>query len=449
MLNPHPQKEEVLLNSKTMEEIRMYLQGQTDPEAVNNYLELPSSTKLAGIAARSGKGDDVGLSADDLVKRATELNRAAANHLAAERELLASKMNRSTLFEVATRLNIPSLDDWSSLWSKKDHFDSVDRPVVLRLVDLEAKVDAITDQHFSIRNPEYHLQIADSRTTIPRPKLECSLDEALRWAANAHRAGKKALAAAFSDCARLHIANDSSSWVESVTGSSDHEEITDFSENFKPKRPAPELLDIYANFFLIEHWEGKVFATPEKLAWLSLEFHDFWRNHQSAYSIQRSSNEKNILKKIRSVSGGAGSTKRENIKFEKHAQEFLQFIKREWIPKDSESRKALFVDFAQAHLGLRGKKPQANVAGFLEILFVHQNEDPRKVLSRFGDERLREFNELPKKKQNQVRASLKKIDLKAIEQGRAPKKLMAGWSFDKDGIKSALDILRPAFKRVR
>jgi hypothetical protein len=462
--NPFPSREKILETKGALEEIRAYLNGWIDFDAVEAYLALNSSEDIARLAAHLRYRDTTGVSGSrDLVAAAAELFHEAEAYTEHQRLQMVSGMNRATLIELATRMGITDINDdskaaadihdWSNLSihvSKRQlhRYDNVQRPVVGRLGDMDSKAQALADGILTVKNPAIYLESAASRTSLPHPSIGSTLENSLRWAVNEPRTSKNNLRAAFADCVRYSLAKQwskSMSDLEEETGKDEALRIAHYVNNYEPGITVPDYIEFHAYGEIYNHWEP-LFVTPGKLAWLSQVFHDFWEKHGKGYSKQSPAKDAKGLHTKRKAAGKKGATDRENRTYQMHSQNFVSFLGSRRIPDDGDTRRDLFTDFAREHLNLRTKDAQANIVDFLDILYVHQGEEPNDVLNWLHEHRLLQFKKRPNEKQKLIAKKMALHERSLLKRGHTPRTLLRGWSFDVDCIHRCLDILRPVYK---
>ena len=438
-----------------LDEIRAYLSGRIDFDAVEDYLRHPSPQDLATIAAQLRSRETDASEPRELIASAAELLREAQSHTEHQRLKTVAGMNRVTLVELATRMGIidaydgskaEAIQDWSYLSNHR--YDPGQRPVIMRLGDMDWKAHAVADGNLTVKNPERLLEFADLRTSLPRPPLGSTLNDSLRWAVNEPRTSKKNLRAAFVDCVRYSLAQQ---WLEPMNdledavGKDEALAISHYVKNFEPGITVPDYIELHAPGEISEHWEP-LFVTPGKLAWLSQTFRSFWEKHGTAYSKRSLAKDEKGLHTKRKIAGKKGATNRENRAYMTHSRSLVTFLDTMQIPRDGDARRLLFNNFARLHVKTRTKEAQANLVDFFNILYVHREEEPHAVLGWLHKHRLLKFSERPDEERKRIDSKMERHEKSQLKRGHAPRTLLRGWSFDVDGVRLCLDILRPVFE---
>ncbi len=369
--------------------------------AIQDYLAIIDDGELARLAALRAPTSEA-FDASAHVAQAAALQAEATAELVRRREVIASSMSQATLVKLAAQLEIEDVG-FLGVADDEGFTDPITGPVLRRLASLMREKPPHQDFHdqFLVEDFSAVLSHADTLTAL-RPTIACSLEDALRYAANipTNQVSWDILNGAFVDFLRLWhrfpllaaelfpVQKKAGAKVTAAKFSQlmanlkrSQQERVGFEKTFTPGQDFPPDIDELAYRAYAECWEKGLLGLSWKrrLAWLVVEFAPFWAKHGDAYrSLQKRMLEPKIKKSEKaSSSGKSGRQKREAKRWKKVTADFIEFLKDNLKGSDAMGLQSCVTAFGDESSTLRGSQDRTNSKEFLKILCdaVSSDED--------------------------------------------------------------------------
>ena len=347
-----------------------FSEGRVDQAIVRSYLDNGWVNRITQLAATMAPRRETS-EPSQLVANAASLQAAAEELIHNLRTGWAGEMNLQTLLEVAKQLGVP-IDPLKPGPVASLLRDRVAGPVLSRLMEILnlRRKDPEVELATAFEQWEIEINLAQQRAGRNRPKLPCTLEEALRFAVNAVDASRALLIRVFKDlllvapipgqigsngaeenerimgdvidsCSREHCGDTKMTDKEAAERRgrlkelhSHLEQIREhrkFREDFKPGTKAPNALTLQAQKVFDEHWgTRRCVDRQSKLAWLCEHYHPFWNKHRDEYLDQMKTKDREAQEaqgKMR-----AGTDKRDRPKWINRTKAFAAVLTENGCP---------------------------------------------------------------------------------------------------------------------
>ena len=343
----------------TPREFKSSLSDEANLAAVEYYQSATDEKMLqlaASIHSQPGKQDP-----GETLNQAEELVLGTIGAAKSLRLKLLRCMNRNTLQELAGRLlDHDALFEYEYVQGKEDIIEELEKNPITGPVIAVLKQRGLFPQPADFRNAEM-LRSAKAGTAVPYPELPCSLDVALRWAADAPDIPIKTLNRAFFDWTAtiVHVPNMRVKSLEKYQSS--------FAPGATktPKKLAAHVKAYIKSIFEVPH----LVKLESHLLYFATDFRPFWKKHASAY--KQLAKEKSSKNKS-SGEGGPIAAKKKDLQEKTDA--FVRFCDGRIIPATgSDEWDDFFSEFANPLY----KDPRTNkkIAAFMKTLLVHVTEN--------------------------------------------------------------------------
>ena len=385
-----------------------------DDSAIHKYLDVKDDREIARLAAMMAPRPKE-FNSEALLEAAIALNDGAKAALVRQREGMVAAMNPATIQELLQRLDVPPGTYKSD--SDERFEDAIIGPVLRARRSMAEALNKLGPH--ANAGTAGDLTDADARTKIPRPALPCKFEKALRYATDSPKVRWQTLQKAFMDflgvdwaakekrkfarretSVRERIKRETERRAEidtqrkesPATHASRKEQqktlkkleaelgalqsVINYPTCFKPGVKAPDEVANASTAIYTESWQNDKPVTDDKtLAWLSTEFHSFWKSHRDAYLKAHSTTKRATNARVAKnrVAASKGLASRERAKWLGHTGDFLAFLKDN--PPPSPDISESINTFAYKHCNLLDKRACKKVRNFLGTLALYLDRD--------------------------------------------------------------------------
>jgi len=329
-------------------EIARMIKGEIDEDAVRRYVEEEeNSTQLAHLAS-STINDGSGLDAMELVRRASEIQKAARQLAEENFQKQVDSMSLSTLIRIASELGIS--EHWGAADSLDlERLDPKKRPLAMRLSEIFGGLQQLTTREDNAYYTAIVERTAKARGLKP-PSLPCSLRAALTFAVESSKVSEITLEEAFVDylscwgvleepmmCSeRDFYEREFAGKPEKTTNPESRVTLERLRrqkalcEEFTPSKPLPEEIQSIGRRHHEGWWKGDdTVRSIGSLAFVCEKFGAFWVRHRSTYqkhsktTVAKGKKKANSLRKAADISNANQERCRWNLRL----SDLLRFAK--------------------------------------------------------------------------------------------------------------------------